>query len=247
MKIAILNLTGAVGKTTVAANLLSPRMGHAPVIAVETLNDTAQELAGVEVDKIAGNRFAKLIEKLILLDDAIIDIGASNIEPFLDGMVKHEEAKLEFDCFIVPVCAGTKEQKDTMRTVSILSGLGIPSDKIKLLFNRVRDDVDSEFGPVLSFAGQHGLCVADPRAAIFENELYNLLAMKRMTVAQALADETDYKAEARKLPVDVDESGKDRNARRRFECIDRYTMKSMSKSANRNLDQVFEVLFGGAQ
>ncbi len=246
MKVAVLNLTGNVGKTTIAANLLSPRMGNAPVIAVETLNDTTRELAGVKVEKYAGAQFSKLIERLILLDDAIIDVGASNVELFLDGMVKHDEAKFEFDCFLVPVSDGIKEQKDTMRTVAILSGFGIPPEKIKLVFNRVKDDVSSEFGPILAFSEQHKLCTADTKAAIFKNELYSLLVLKQMTVTQVLADETDYKAEARSLPVDLDGEGKDRNARRRFECIDRYTMKSMSKSTSRNLDQVFEALFGNA-
>ena len=39
MKIAVLNYTGTVGKTTVAAHLLAPRMNGAPIIAVESVNE----------------------------------------------------------------------------------------------------------------------------------------------------------------------------------------------------------------
>ncbi len=35
MKIAVTNYCGTVGKTTIAAHLLSPRMNNAPVLAIE--------------------------------------------------------------------------------------------------------------------------------------------------------------------------------------------------------------------
>ena len=44
MKIAVVNYTGTVGKTTVATHLLAPRMGNALVIAVESINETAAGL-----------------------------------------------------------------------------------------------------------------------------------------------------------------------------------------------------------
>lgn len=36
-KVAVLNYTGTVGKTTVAAHLLAPRMDNAPIYAIEAL------------------------------------------------------------------------------------------------------------------------------------------------------------------------------------------------------------------
>ncbi len=44
MKVAVLNYTGTVGKTTIAAHLLSPRMNNAPIFAIETINETAEGL-----------------------------------------------------------------------------------------------------------------------------------------------------------------------------------------------------------
>lgn len=82
MKITILNYTGTVGKTTIAAHPpLSPRMGNAPIFAVESINETAAGL-GVDVEQIKGDKFRELFRKLFALDDAIIDVGASNIEDF---------------------------------------------------------------------------------------------------------------------------------------------------------------------
>ena len=140
MKVAVLNYTGTVGKTTIAAHLLSPRMNNAPIFAIETINETAEGL-GVDVEKIRGEKFRDLFKKLMMLDDAIIDVGASNVEAFLDGMVKFEDSHLEFDCFIVPVTAGSKEQKETISIIATLADFGIPADKIRVVFNRVEADV----------------------------------------------------------------------------------------------------------
>lgn len=235
MKVAVLNYTGTVGKTTIAAHLLSPRMNNAPIFAIETINETAEGL-GVDVEKIRGEKFRDLFKKLMLLDDAIIDVGASNVEAFLDGMVKFEDSHLEFDCFIVPVTAGSKEQKETISIIATLADFGIPADKIRVVFNRVEADVTEEFGPILNFAKKQKNCIANPDAAIFENELFDMLSVKKITIGDALADETDYKAKAREL-------GKDGDAKLKTHYSDMHVIKSLAKSVNRNLDAVFAALF----
>lgn len=235
MKIAILNYTGTVGKTTIAAHLLSPRMHDAPIFAVETINETAEGL-GAEVEKIRGDRFRELFKKLMILDDAIIDVGASNIEGFLDGMVKFEDSHLEFDYFIVPVTSGSKEQKETISLVSTLADFGVPADKISIVFNRVETDVSEEFGPVLTFARKSKSCRADPEAAIFENEIFDLLAVKKLSLPEVLSDETDYRAKAREI-------GKDGDNKLRTHYTELHVIKSLAKSVNRNLDAVFSILF----
>ena len=235
MKVAVLNYTGTVGKTTIAAHLLSPRMNNAPIFAIETINETAEGL-GVDVEKIRGEKFRDLFKKLMLLDDAIIDVGASNVEAFLDGMVKFEDSHLEFDCFIVPVTAGSKEQKETISIIATLADFGIPADKISVVFNRVEADVAEEFGPILNFAKKQKNCIANPDAAIFENELFDMLSVKKITIGDALGDETDYKAKAREL-------GKDGDAKLKTHYSDMHVIKSLAKSVNRNLDAVFAALF----
>lgn len=235
MKVAVLNYTGTVGKTTIAAHLLSPRMNSAPIFAIETINETAQGMS-IEVEKIRGNRFRDLFKKLMLLDDAIIDVGASNIEAFLNGMVNFEDSYLEFDFFIVPVTSGAKEQKETMSMIATLSDFGIPAEKIRVVFNRVDGDVAEEFGRILNYCKKEKNCIANPAAAIFEVELFDLLSVKKITIGDALGDETDYKAKAREL-------GKDGDAKLKTHYTDMYALKSLSKSVNRNLDTVFSVLF----
>jgi hypothetical protein len=54
MKIAVINFSGNVGKTTVARHLLLPRMAGAEIIAVESINaddGQGQALRGRQLDR----------------------------------------------------------------------------------------------------------------------------------------------------------------------------------------------------
>ena len=232
MKVAVLNYTGTVGKTTIAAHLLSPRMNNAPIYAIETINETAEGV-GLDVEKISGEKFRNLFKKLMMIDDAIIDVGASNVEAFLDGMVKFEDSHLEFDYFVVPVTSGSKEQKETISMISTLADFGISAEKIRVVFNRVEADVSEEFTPLLNFVKKSKSCIANPDAAIFENELFDMLAVKKLAIGSALADETDYKAKARQ----------ETDVKQKTHYSDMHVIKSLSKSVNRNLDAVFAAMF----
>ncbi|ANC47751.1 MULTISPECIES: StbB family protein [Burkholderiales] len=234
MKVAVLNYTGTVGKTTIAAHLLSPHMGNAPIFAVETINETAAGL-GVDVEQIKGQKFRDLFRKLIALDDAVIDVGASNIEDFLDGMVKFDESHLEFDYFVIPVTSGTKEQKETISMIGTLADFGIPPEKIRIVFNRVEADVADEFTHVLNYAKKEKNCIANTDAAIFENELFDALAVKKLTVDALLSDETDYKAMLKNNP--------DASAKERSHWGDMHALKALARSVRRNLDAVYDALF----
>ena len=87
MKIAIINFSGNVGKTTIARHLLLPRMPKADLISIESAN--ADE---GETDALKGRHFAQLQEAMQLNSDLIVDIGASNIEDLLAGMKNIREA-----------------------------------------------------------------------------------------------------------------------------------------------------------
>ena len=77
MKIAVVNFSGNVGKSTIAKNLLKPRINDAEIISVETINS-----AEVDGQQMKGSQFRQLSEQLLLTDSAIIDVGSSNIDGF---------------------------------------------------------------------------------------------------------------------------------------------------------------------
>jgi len=78
MKVAVMNFSGNVGKTTVAGHLLKPRMGNAPIFSIESINAGA-DADGLEVEKMKGKKFGELVDEIMPLDSAIIDVGASNV------------------------------------------------------------------------------------------------------------------------------------------------------------------------
>jgi MinD-like ATPase involved in chromosome partitioning or flagellar assembly len=239
MNVAILSFCGTVGKTTLAANLLMPRMPEASLISVESINNSAKDL-GMKTDTMRGERFIDLYKKLAVEDNLVIDVGASNVEDFMKGLVNFSDAHDEIGYFIVPTTNGSKEMSETMRTVSVLSDLGIPSEKIYLIFNRVESDVEEEFKPLFNFAKKEKLCVANPDAAVMETEIFDLLSKRKTTLQSVSEDPSDFKAKLKELSKS--ESVADKKEFDRYS--DLRAIRSMSKGVQNNLDCVFEAIFG---
>jgi hypothetical protein len=75
MKLAVINFSGNVGKSTIARHLLAPRIPRCHVIAVESINaDESQSMT------VRGKQFAELQEFLQTASDVVVDVGASNVE-----------------------------------------------------------------------------------------------------------------------------------------------------------------------
>lgn len=234
MKVTVMNYTGTVGKTTIATHLLSPRMGGAPIIAVESINETADGM-GITVEKIKGDKFRELFQRLLVTEDVIVDVGASNIEDFLDGMSRFDESHVEFDYFIIPVTNGTKEQRETMSMIGTLASLGVPANKIRLLFNRVESSVENEFHILLNYIGKNNNAIVNTQAAIFENELFDVLAIKRLSIEKLLKDKKDYKGLLR--------DNKEADPKQRAQWSDMFGLKALARGVDRNLDDVYSALF----
>lgn len=146
MKLVVINFSGNVGKTTVVAHLLKPRMKDAHVFSVESLNLDAAA-SGVEVERLRGRKYGNLNNQVMLLDSAIVDVGASNVEDFLKLMRQYHGSYNDFDHFVVPVVREKKQQVDTVNTITELAKLGVPNDRIRVVLNKVDpdDDIEDEF------------------------------------------------------------------------------------------------------
>src|SRR5438874_4085739 len=124
MKVAVINFSGNVGKTTVARHLLAPRIAGAEVIAVESINaDDGQSQA------LRGRQFGQLQEYLQTADNVVVDIGASNVEDLLALMRRYRGSHEDFDHFVVPTVPTRKQQQDTIATLAELSRLGVPAGR----------------------------------------------------------------------------------------------------------------------
>lgn len=233
MKAAVMNYTGTVGKTTIAVHMLSPRMNGAPIYAIESINESAEGL-GLDVEKMRGNKFRELLKKIVMEDNAIIDIGASNVEDFMVNLEGFEEAHEEIDFYIIPVTSGTKEQKETVAMVKSLAAIGVPPEKIRIIFNRVERDVVSEFSIIVNYHKLAQNFTLNIECAVYETELFDALSLKGLSLKSLMADETDYK----ELLKD-----KDADPKERARWSDMYGLKLLCKGVNRKLDSAYNVLF----
>ena len=191
MKIAVINFSGNVGKTTVARHLLLPRIEAAELIAVESLN--ADEGQG---QALRGRQFGELQEYLQTVENVVVDIGASNVEELLALMRRYRGSHEDFDGFVVPTVGALKQQQDTIATLAELARLGVPASRLRLVFNMVEDgvEVSESFDTLLAFIDQNPIARANPACRLGTNEIYERVKGMGVDLAELACDGTDYKA-----------------------------------------------------
>lgn len=228
-KYAFLNFTGNVGKTTVAKHVFMPRLQDPEYFAVESIN--ADEGEG---EVVRGKQWGLLQEELMVLDSAIVDVGASNVEDFIKLVKQYHGSHEEFDMFVIPTVAESKQLRDTIATVDALAAIGVPPEKIRVVFNRLEADqsVEDDFYPLIAYYEETKRFNLRMDAAIHFNELYHKMRSYDVTIESLLADKTDWRAEMRKTS--------DPAERRKAQSM--VSMSRLAYSAKENLDAVFTAL-----
>jgi hypothetical protein len=190
MKICVINFSGNVGKSIVSQHLLKPRLNNSEIIAVESINSD-----GTTDEKIKGKRFTEIIGRVLDKEQVIIDVGASNVEDFLQQMKFSIGSHEDFDYFIVPTILKNKQITDTVSTIDSLSQLNIPKEKIHIIFNIIDEDTNIKRDFKKIFELTHSAMVSE-HTCIYENELFNRFheIPDFKSIADLTHDETDFKA-----------------------------------------------------
>jgi hypothetical protein len=215
IKIAVLNNSGNVGKSTICQTLLSPRIDGAKLIRVETINSD-----GINEDGLSAKDMTSVIEQIDIADKAIIDVGSSNIENFILGLQRNVGSHEDVDIYLVPTTTEVKQQKDTISTIETLLDMGVNSESISIVFNKAdpQTDLERQFSTIVKsgILSKLGKQTIVEYPIIFESEIFNLLEKIKQPYNQVLDDKTDYKA-----------------AIRATQCIDERSILSIKRSANR--------------
>ncbi|CAD2265246.1 StbB (plasmid) [Xanthomonas arboricola] len=229
MKIAVMNFSGNVGKSTVARHLLAPRIEGAQVIAVETINSD-----GSDDEAYKGRQFGELQEELLLLDAAVVDVGASNVEAFLAAMGQYRNAQEDFDFFVVPTVPKAKQLRDTISTIEALSDLAVPAKKIRLVFNQVEHDetVERVFAPLVEYQAQRKNFTLRPDAVMHVNDIYARLSHGSEGIREVLNDPTDYKEKIKTAT----------NAEEKLHYAQLLSVKRLAAGVDEELNAVFKAL-----
>ena len=229
MKLAVINFSGNVGKTTVARHLLAPRIPGCQVVAVESIN--ADDGPSVTI---RGRQFAQLQEFLHSVDNVVIDVGASNVEDFLKLMRRYRDSQEDFDGFIVPTVPARKQQQDTAATLAELARIGVSPDRLRLVFNQVDDDnpIERTFDTLLSYCASTGVARARMGAFLSFNEVYALVRGTTQTLAELAADRTDYKEAIGRATTQSD----------KLALAQRLAVQRLARGVFPELDACFEAL-----
>ena len=107
----------------------------------------------------------------------------------------YQDSHEEFDCFIVPTVPPPKQQQDTIATLADLHAVGVPSDRIHIIFNMVddREPLERAFHNLLAFLEQQPIASANTSCRLGINEVYARIRGSGADLAEIARDETDYK------------------------------------------------------
>ena len=229
MKIAIINFSGNVGKTTIARHLLQPRIKSAELVSVESANADEQE-----TDALRGKDFAHLQQFMLASDDLIVDIGASNVEDLLNLMHRFKGSHDDFDYFVIPTVPDAKQQRDTGKTAGELSKMGVPASKIKIVLNRVEDDdaPAKQFQQLQAFLADNPFATFSAGAYLTENEIYQRVKQDGRSISDLANDPTDYKALIAKAKTQDE----------KLALADKLAIKRLATGVLPELDACFEAL-----
>ncbi len=242
MKIAITSYTGKCGKSTVANNLLYPRMREAEMFRLETVNESGASGAEDE-KKMKGRDLEKLQNGLSKTKSAIVDVGASNIESFILALHQQDDAHFDFDLFLVPVVASAaaqNEMSEAVKTLQVLAGMGIEAERIKVVFNKLPLDADleDEVRVLLNFHKKNPIFTLNKNAVIHDSPAFKSLGTAKKSYVEMLADETDYRQKLKDIPYEPAYE-KERTA-----TVALMRAQGYVKTLDREMNQVFEALFG---
>jgi hypothetical protein len=197
MKICVLNLSGNVGKTTLATHLLAAFRPGVKYIPVESVNNSeAANIDSLDVsDEIKASRFREIYRDVMMNDDIIIDVGASNVAEFMDELTKYRSAIGEFDLIMVPTVPADKQQKDTIATIEWLSKLRIDSEKVRVVFNQHSGDdkIAHTYAHIVGYAETDGKKKACwlPHVVVSKNDVFELIKGTKKTVSELAGDTND--------------------------------------------------------
>ncbi len=230
MKVAVINFSGNVGKSTVSRHLLMPRISNAQYIPVETINSD-----GSGTEALKGKQFGELSEALAILDAAVVDIGASNVEELINQMKSYRGSHEDFDFFVVPVVPKNKQQRDTISTIEALSEIGVPAKKIRVIFNMVEIDEKPEqvFSGLFEYHESEKTFTLKPSAVIHVNDIYGKINNTEQNIADILNDPTDLKEQLKASTTAED----------KLRISRQIAVKRLAAGVSEELDAVFKALF----
>jgi len=170
----------------------------------------------------------------------IDDIDASNFDGFLDALGKDEGIHESYDRFVVPVTENEMAVDDAVSTIRKLQALGVPQEKIRVVFNKIEPGdrigdggrFDFWFSRLSALATNEQSFRLNRESVIHTNEIFDVLGPLGLSLSDICCDETDYRQRLRQAVIDDDENEKNL-------CVQMMCLKRLAPTAQRNLADVY--------
>lgn len=229
LKIAVVNNSGNVGKSTTCEVLLKPRMENAEIIKVESINSD-----GTTDETLSAKDFNEILKMIDMADTAIVDVGASNIEIFVEQMKVYKDSHEDIDYFLIPVIPFHKQQVDSVATVAALLNLGVDPENIKIVFNQVDKltDIKKQFSYFFNDQSVVPELSLEKLSVIYFSDVFSFLNTHGKNFNEVLNDDSDFKSMLKSAET-KEERGRISEAR---------SIKRLVDGVNEELNIAFEKL-----
>jgi hypothetical protein len=198
LKILVIHSAGFVGKSTLTASLLQPRLpGAWRVYSVEQQNQDASRY-GIAVIRYRATEFPAMWQDMVMDDShVLVDVGASNYLAFMNQLRQVPGTINDFDLVIVPCTPDHRAQDETAATIDDLSRLGLTPEKLRVIFNRSAADgtpIEREYRNVVAYL------TARPKYTLYEDLVlpdracHTDLGAAGRSISEVLTDSTNYAA-----------------------------------------------------
>lgn len=135
MHVAVISYAGAVGKSTLARRLLTPRL-DAELIAFAWADDAGADRTfhvrsfDVMLQELS---FARLDGR-----SCVVDVAGTATDAFVSGLINRHHFHRAFDYYVIPVGPGFGQQQHAMNAIAALHHLGVSPFAIRVMFNRLQ-------------------------------------------------------------------------------------------------------------
>ena len=232
MLTVVMNNSGNSGKSTVSDNVLAPRMDDAKVIRIESINSHD----GDADENMTGKQYGDIVNGIVIYDNAVIDVGSSNVEVWQRLMRQYKGSHEIWDYYIVPVVPSNKQMVDTIATIESLSEMGVPAEKIRLIFNKVEsEDVDLEkaFAPIFAYYKAEKTFTLNKDAVVYDHEFFSRARDEGLSIQEILQDKTDFNEKIKTAETPADKVTWSRKRALKYLAVD----------MNEKLDAAYKALF----
>ena len=246
MKILVINSTGNVGKSFIAREVLYPLLSEEKTLyEIEKFNEGSDKLVGKNVHYkcIEPSKIDEIVPELLLTDNAVIDVGASSIDEFLQNSKEHNLFDI-IDMIIIPTVLESKQVADTIKIVKELQKYGSSEEKIFIVLNKVKKELNNNkvieqnlHYNSLSLSFSSTGVEYDPEYRLSEYEVVDKISELKLSIADVLADKTDYMKEIEKIKKD-ENIPKEEKLKLVKELYDKHLVQKKAKEMKKDFEKL---------